>query len=451
MESGHAYGKALRTVKSCVGSDWCRYGQQDSVQMAIDLELRYRGLRAPHKIKMGVSGCARECAEARGKDVGVIATETGWNLYVGGNGGMTPQHAQLLAGDLDDETLVRYIDRFLMFYIRTADRLQRTAPWVESLEGGLEHLRESSATTLWAWPPSSRRPWPATSRATPASGRACSTIRTSSRGSSRSSTRPTSPTPPSHSPSGRAARCRPIGMPAMPVAASGDHVTSARRLDLESRLDDRLPLRPPDPVPRCRRAAARRAQVALFRLDDGSLHAVGNIDPFSGAAVMSRGIVGDRGGRACVQSPIKKQAFALRRRPCLDDPRCDAAGLPDPARPPTATSGGPPVAAECPNVGCRHASAAIARVKVHARGDAGSAQSACRMRSSRRLVSAIDECPVGVSPQLDGLDHPVGGELDDQAASTTMTAWLKPSRTWCTAHHGDQRQYHDQRDPLIDS
>ena len=142
MESGHAYGKALRTVKSCVGSDWCRYGQQDSVQMAINLELRYRGLRAPHKIKMGVSGCARECAEARSKDVGVIATENGWNLYVGGNGGMTPRHAELLAGDLDDETLVRYIDRFLMFYIRTADRLQRTAPWVEQLDGGLEHLRD---------------------------------------------------------------------------------------------------------------------------------------------------------------------------------------------------------------------------------------------------------------------------------------------------------------------
>lgn len=140
MESGHAYGKALRTVKSCVGSDWCRYGQQDSVQLAVDLELRYRGLRAPHKIKLGVSGCARECAEARGKDVGVIATEKGWNLYVGGNGGMTPKHAQLLASDLDTETLVRYVDRFLMYYIRTADRLQRTAPWVESL--GLDHVRE---------------------------------------------------------------------------------------------------------------------------------------------------------------------------------------------------------------------------------------------------------------------------------------------------------------------
>jgi nitrite reductase (NADH) large subunit len=141
MESGQAYGKSLRTVKSCVGSTWCRYGVQDSVGMAVDLENRYRGLRSPHKIKFGVSGCARECAEARGKDVGVIATENGWNLYVGGNGGQSPKHAQLLAGGLDDETLVRYIDRYLMFYIRTADRLQRTAPWVESLEGGLDHLK----------------------------------------------------------------------------------------------------------------------------------------------------------------------------------------------------------------------------------------------------------------------------------------------------------------------
>ncbi|AYA27130.1 nitrite reductase large subunit [Rhodococcus rhodochrous] len=142
MESGQAYGKSLRTVKSCVGSTWCRYGVQDSVGMAVALELRYRGLRSPHKLKMGVSGCARECAEARGKDVGVIATENGWNLYVCGNGGQSPKHAQLLAGGLDDETLVRYIDRFLMFYIRTADRLQRTAPWLDALEGGLEHLKE---------------------------------------------------------------------------------------------------------------------------------------------------------------------------------------------------------------------------------------------------------------------------------------------------------------------
>ncbi|MGC5247349.1 nitrite reductase large subunit NirB [Gordonia sp. DT219] len=141
MESGHAYGKSLRTVKSCVGETWCRYGVQDSVGMAVLLEKRYRGLRSPHKLKFGVSGCARECAEARGKDVGVIATENGWNLYVAGNGGQSPKHAQLLAGGVDDQTLVAYIDRYLMFYIRTADRLQRTAPWLESLEGGLDHLR----------------------------------------------------------------------------------------------------------------------------------------------------------------------------------------------------------------------------------------------------------------------------------------------------------------------
>lgn len=142
FESGHAYGKSLRTVKSCVGSTWCRFGVQDSVALAIELELRYRGLRSPHKIKLGVSGCARECAEARGKDVGVIATDNGWNVYVGGNGGFTPRHAQLLAEDLDTATLVQTIDRFLMYYIRTADRLQRTAPWVEVHEGGLDAIRD---------------------------------------------------------------------------------------------------------------------------------------------------------------------------------------------------------------------------------------------------------------------------------------------------------------------
>ncbi|MFV0458969.1 MAG: nitrite reductase large subunit NirB [Actinomycetales bacterium] len=142
FESGHAYGKSLRTVKSCVGSSWCRYGVQDSVGAAIDLELRYRGLRSPHKLKLGVSGCARECAEARSKDVGVIATEKGWNVYVGGNGGFTPRHAELLVEDVDTETMVRVIDRFLMYYIRTADRLQRTAGWVSDYEGGLAAIRQ---------------------------------------------------------------------------------------------------------------------------------------------------------------------------------------------------------------------------------------------------------------------------------------------------------------------
>ncbi|MDJ0464472.1 nitrite reductase large subunit NirB [Streptomyces sp. H27-C3] len=142
FESGHAYGKSLRTVKSCVGQSWCRYGVQDSVKMAIDLELRYRGLRSPHKLKSAVSGCARECAEARGKDFGIIATANGWNLYVGGNGGADPRHADLLAQDLSDAELVRLIDRFLMFYIRTADRLERTSAWLERIEGGLDHVRD---------------------------------------------------------------------------------------------------------------------------------------------------------------------------------------------------------------------------------------------------------------------------------------------------------------------
>jgi nitrite reductase (NADH) large subunit len=142
FESGHAYGKALRTVKSCVGATWCRYGVQDSTTMAIRLEERYRGLRAPHKIKLAVSGCARECAEAQSKDVGVIATERGWNLWVGGNGGMRPRHADLFAEDLDDEALVKTIDRFLLYYVQTGDRLERTASWIERIEGGVEHIRE---------------------------------------------------------------------------------------------------------------------------------------------------------------------------------------------------------------------------------------------------------------------------------------------------------------------
>ena len=129
-------------MKSCVGDTWCRYGVQDSVGLAVRIENRYKGLRSPHKLKSAVSGCARECAEAQSKDFGIIATEKGWNLYVCGNGGMKPQHAQLFATDLDEETLVKYIDRFLMFYIRTADRLQRTAGWLNNLEGGIDYLRE---------------------------------------------------------------------------------------------------------------------------------------------------------------------------------------------------------------------------------------------------------------------------------------------------------------------
>jgi len=142
FESGHAYGKSLRTVKTCVGSTWCRYGMAESVSFGIELENRYRGIRAPHKIKGGVSGCIRECAEARGKDFGLIAVEGGWNLYLGGNGGATPRHAELFAEQIDNETVIKYIDRYLMLYMRTAKPLQRTAAWQERLEGGLDYLKE---------------------------------------------------------------------------------------------------------------------------------------------------------------------------------------------------------------------------------------------------------------------------------------------------------------------
>jgi len=142
FESGHAYGKSLRTVKSCVGTTWCRYGVGDSVGLAVQLEKRYRGVRSPHKFKGGVSGCVRECAEAQGKDFGVIATDKGWNIFVGGNGGATPRHADLFAKDVPPSKVVQIIDRFLAYYIMTADRLQRTARWIENMEGGIEKLRK---------------------------------------------------------------------------------------------------------------------------------------------------------------------------------------------------------------------------------------------------------------------------------------------------------------------
>jgi nitrite reductase (NADH) large subunit len=148
LESGHAYGKALRTVKSCVGSTWCRFGVQDSVSFAVRVENRYKGVRAPHKLKSAVSGCVRECAEAQGKDFGMIATENGYNLYLGGNGGVNPVHAELFATDIDEDTVLKYLDRYLMYYILTADRLERTAPWQRKLPNGkngggpIEHLKE---------------------------------------------------------------------------------------------------------------------------------------------------------------------------------------------------------------------------------------------------------------------------------------------------------------------
>ncbi|RYP33782.1 hypothetical protein DL766_003275 [Monosporascus sp. MC13-8B] len=142
MESGHAYAKSLRTVKSCVGTTWCRFGVGDSVGMAVRIEERYKSIRGPHKIKGGVSGCVRECAEAQNKDFGLIATEKGFNIFVAGNGGAKPKHSELLAKDVPPSEVIPILDRYLMFYIRTADKLQRTARWIEQLPGGLAYLKE---------------------------------------------------------------------------------------------------------------------------------------------------------------------------------------------------------------------------------------------------------------------------------------------------------------------
>jgi nitrite reductase (NADH) large subunit len=327
FESGHAYGKSLRTVKSCVGSTWCRYGVQDSVGMAVRLELRYRGLRSPHKLKLGVSGCARECAEARGKDVGVIATENGWNMYVGGNGGFTPRHAVLLAEGLDDDALIAAIDRFLMYYIFTADRLQRTAPWLEELDGGLDGLRavilddslgvcadldDAMAAHIGSYEdewratiqdPERLRRFASFVNAPPDPGplarlrrRARSTtagIRGGTRGRARPHRR--------HDTGG-------APMTITQTIGTRTDATTWLRVCEVSELE----------TERGRAALVGGSQVALFLTHDGQVHAVANRDPFSGANVIARGIVGTRGDAPTVASPMYKQVFDLRTGRCLD-------------------------------------------------------------------------------------------------------------------------------------
>ncbi|GHG24143.1 nitrite reductase large subunit NirB [Streptomyces zaomyceticus] len=279
FESGQAYGKSLRTIKSCVGSRFCRFGQGDSVQLAIDLELRYRGLRAPHKIKGGVSGCLRECAEARGKDIGVIATAGGWNLYVCGNGGTDPRHADLLASDLSAAELFALIDRFLMYYVRTGERLERTSAWLERIGGGTGHLREVLIEDS-------------------------------------------------------------LGICAELEAQMDRHV-AAYRDEWRAVLDDPAALARFEPhvtgveflEPGRGRAAvlADGTEAALFRDGDGEVYAVGNRDPFSGADVIANGIMGSRDGVPVVASPLHKQEFDLRTGVCLDDPAVSLPVLPVPA------------------------------------------------------------------------------------------------------------------------
>ncbi|MBC9716878.1 nitrite reductase large subunit [Streptomyces sp. TRM66268-LWL] len=287
FESGHAYGKSLRTVKSCIGAKFCRFGQGDSVQLAIDLELRYRGLRAPHKIKGGVSGCLRECAEARGKDIGVIATANGWNLYVCGNGGTTPRHADLLAADLDAGELFRLIDRFLMYYVRTGERLERTSAWLERMDGGLDHLKsvliEDSLGICAELEAQMERhvaayqdEWAAV-LADPE----------------------------------KLKRFKPF------TAAPEDGVDF--RQDLVADLEPgrgRVAVLPDG------------TEAALFKDRSGALYAVGNHDPYSGAAVIANGIMGSRDGVPTIASPMHKQEFDLRTGLSLDDPEV-ALGVPE--------------------------------------------------------------------------------------------------------------------------
>ncbi|WP_424213290.1 nitrite reductase large subunit NirB [Streptomyces sp. BI20] len=274
FETGQAYGKSLRAVKSCVGSRFCRFGQGDSIQLAIDLELRYRGLRTPHKFKGGVSGCLRECAEARGKDIGVIATANGWNLYVSGNGGAIPRHADLLASDLTTAELFALIDRFLMYYIRTGERLERTSTWLERIEGGLGHLKEVLIEDS-------------------------------------------------------------LGICAELEAQMERHV-SAYQDEWQAVLEDPAALERFGTVDFGAGAAAVSdalepgrgriavlpdgSQAAVFKDEAGEVYAVGNTDPFSGADVIADGIMGSKDGVPVVASPMHKQLFDLRTGVCLDDP-----------------------------------------------------------------------------------------------------------------------------------
>lgn len=321
FESGHAYGKALRTVKSCVGSTWCRYGVQDSVALAIELELRYRGLRSPHKLKAGVSGCARECAEAKGKDIGVIATERGWNLYVGGNGGFTPRHGELLASDLDHDTLVRYVDRYLMYYIRTADRLQRTASWIESKDGGLNHLIDvvvhDSLGLAKDLEEAMKRhvekysdEWSDTLDDPEKLKRFITFVNDPER----------------EDPSITFVPQRDQYKPAVPVKISakaladendGGRAPSGKK-SLASNwtevcgYDDLTADRPVA-------AWVNGGQIAVVKTTGGEVFALENMDPVSGANVMSRGLVGTKGDAKVIISPMYKHAFDLETGKCLDD------------------------------------------------------------------------------------------------------------------------------------
>jgi nitrite reductase (NADH) large subunit len=312
FESGHAYGKAVRTVKSCVGSTWCRYGVQDSVGFAIRVEERYKGIRAPHKLKSAVSGCTRECAEAQSKDFGIIATEQGWNLYVCGNGGMKPRHADLLAQDLDDDTCLRYVDRFLMFYIRTADRLTRTSVWLEKLEGGLDHLRDviiHDSLGICGELEAQMQKLVDTYR--------CEWAEVVNNPARRAAFRHFANTdePDTHVAFvAERGQLRPADWPAPTPPAS---VAKLRLPLLERRW---VPLARADEVPRDGGIAVKYggAQLAVFHYAATSTYyATQNMCPHRKDMVLARGLLGDQGGTPKVACPMHKKTFALSSGECL--------------------------------------------------------------------------------------------------------------------------------------
>ncbi len=304
FETGHAYGKSLRTVKSCVGSTWCRYGVQDSTRLAIKLEHRYKGLRSPHKIKMAVSGCTRECAEAQGKDIGVIATDKGWNLYVCGNGGMKPRHADLFASDLDTDTLLRTIDRLLMFYIRTADRLQRTSTWLDNLDGGIDYLRQvilADSLDIVAELDKEMRhvvetyqcEW-RTTLENPANLGLFRAFLNSDHPDEAVVMMP------------ERGQLRPARQDEKsPVPAGDDSSLDAQWVHLGAVRDI------PDNVGIAARIGQQ--QIALFHLpaSEQRVYALDNREPGSGANVLSRGLLGDVAGEPVVISPLYKKRFRL--------------------------------------------------------------------------------------------------------------------------------------------
>ncbi|MGH7803816.1 MAG: nitrite reductase small subunit NirD, partial [Candidatus Binatia bacterium] len=313
FESGHAYAKALRTVKSCVGSTWCRFGLHDSVGFAIRVEERYRGIRAPHKLKAAVSGCIRECAEAQSKDFGVIATEKGWNLYVCGNGGMKPRHADLLAADLDEDGAIRLIDRFLAYYIQTADRLTRTSVWLEKMEGGIERLREivvddalgiagelerhmqtlvDTYACEWAEVVKSpeRRQWFRQFVNSEANERGIELV--DERGQKRPADWPKN------------------GAGTLP-AASEILAAAAPRWVKVGHVDD-------FPHDGGRTILHGKSQIAVFRFESrGEWYATQNVCPHKRALVLSQGILGDADGIPKVACPLHKKPFSLPDGKCL--------------------------------------------------------------------------------------------------------------------------------------